>query len=41
MGYLCCAREHSVQSFVQFFTQLNCIVELRVYGAIKNLIIKT
>ena len=26
MGKLCCAREHSVQFFVQFFTQLNCIV---------------
>jgi hypothetical protein len=24
MGNLCCAREHSVQFFVQFFTQLNC-----------------
>jgi len=23
---LCCAREHSVQFFVQFFTQLNCTV---------------
>jgi hypothetical protein len=23
MGNLCCAREHSVQFFVQFFTQLN------------------
>jgi len=26
MGNLCCAREHSVQFFVQFFTQLNCTV---------------
>jgi hypothetical protein len=27
MGNLCCAREHSVQFFVQFFfIQLNCIV---------------
>jgi hypothetical protein len=26
MGNLCCAREHSVQIFVQFFTQLNCTV---------------
>jgi len=35
MGNLCCAREHSVQFFVQFFfTQLNCTVELRVYGAL-------
>ena len=26
-GKLCCAREHSVQFFVQFFyTQLNCTV---------------
>ena len=31
---LCCAREHSVQFFVQFFTQLNCTVLLRVYGAL-------
>jgi hypothetical protein len=23
MGNLCCAKEHSVQFFVQFFTQLN------------------
>jgi hypothetical protein len=26
MGNRCCAREHSVQFFVQFFTQLNCTV---------------
>jgi hypothetical protein len=26
MGNPCCAREHSVQFFVQFFTQLNCTV---------------
>ena len=27
MGNLCCAREHSVKFFVQFFiTQLNCTV---------------
>jgi len=26
MGNLCCVREHSVQFFVQFFTQLNCTV---------------
>jgi hypothetical protein len=26
MGNLCCAREHSVQFFIQFFTQLNCTV---------------
>jgi uncharacterized coiled-coil protein SlyX len=27
MGKLCCAREHSVQFFVQFFfSQLNCTV---------------
>ena len=25
-GNLCCAREHSLQFFVQFFTQLNCTV---------------
>jgi hypothetical protein len=25
-GNLCCAREHSVQFFVRFFTQLNCTV---------------
>jgi len=26
LGTLCCAREHSVQFFVQVFTQLNCTV---------------
>ena len=26
MENLCCTREHSVQFFVQFFTQLNCTV---------------
>jgi hypothetical protein len=26
MGNLCCAREYSVQFFVQFFTQLSCTV---------------
>ena len=26
MGNLCCAREHFVQFFVHFFTQLNCTV---------------
>jgi len=26
MGNLCCAREHPVQFFVQFFQQLNCTV---------------
>ena len=26
MGNLCCAREHSVQFFMQFFIQLNCTV---------------
>jgi len=26
MGNLCCAREHSIQFFVKFFTQLNCTV---------------
>ena len=26
MENLCCAREHSVQFFVQFFTELNCTV---------------
>ena len=34
MGNLCCAREHSVQFFVQFFTQPNCTVSLRVCGAL-------
>jgi hypothetical protein len=34
MGNLCCAREHLVQFFVQFFTKLNFTVELRVYGAL-------
>jgi hypothetical protein len=35
MGNLCCAREHSVQFLVQFFTQFNCTVKLRVYGALQ------
>jgi hypothetical protein len=26
MRNLCCAREHSVQFFLQFFIQLNCTV---------------
>jgi hypothetical protein len=26
MGNLCCARDHSVQFLMQFFTQLNCTV---------------
>ena len=34
MGNLCCAREHSGQFFVQFFSQLNCTVYLRVYEAL-------
>ena len=34
MRNLCCAGEHSVQFFVQFFTQLNCTVLRRVYGAL-------
>ena len=34
MGNLCCAREHSVQFFAQFFTPLNCRVYLRVYGVL-------
>jgi hypothetical protein len=34
MGNLCCAREYSVQFFVQFLIQLNFTVELRVYGAL-------
>jgi hypothetical protein len=34
MRNLCCATEHSVQFFVQIFTQLNCTVQLRVYGAL-------
>jgi hypothetical protein len=38
MGNLCCAREHSVQFFVQFFTQLNCTVQLKVYGALNNIL---
>jgi hypothetical protein len=35
MGNLCCARENSVQFFVQFFIQLNCTVQLRVYEDLK------
>jgi len=35
IGNLCCAREHSVQFFVQsLFTQLNCTVKLCVYGTL-------
>jgi hypothetical protein len=34
MGKLCCAREHSVQFFVQFFYTVKCIIQLRLYGAI-------
>jgi hypothetical protein len=34
MGNLCCAREHLVQLFVLFITQLNYTVLLRVYGAL-------
>jgi hypothetical protein len=35
MGNLCCAREHSVQFFVQFFTQLKLqSLTYRVYGAL-------
>jgi len=35
MGKLCCAREHSVQFSCRCFTQLNCTVYLRVYGALQ------
>jgi hypothetical protein len=41
MGKLCCAREHSVQFFVQFFSHnstaqfnLECMGPFRVYGAL-------
>jgi len=34
LGNLCCAREHSVQFFVQFFTQPNYTIYLRLYGAL-------
>jgi hypothetical protein len=34
MENLCCDREHLVQVFMQFFTQLNCTVYFRVYGAL-------
>jgi hypothetical protein len=34
MGNLSCAREHSVQYFVQYFKQLIYTVSLRVYGAL-------
>jgi hypothetical protein len=37
MGNLCYAREHSVQFFVQFFTQFNCTAYLRVHGAIYHI----
>jgi hypothetical protein len=32
LGNLCCARDHSVQFFVQFFTQLNWTVNLGCMG---------
>jgi hypothetical protein len=32
IGNLCCARKHSVQFFVQFFTQLNCVLFLECMG---------
>jgi len=32
MGKLCCAREHSVQLFVRFFTEFNCTVILECMG---------
>jgi len=35
MENLCCARELSVQLFMQIFTQLNCTVLLRVYGDLR------
>jgi hypothetical protein len=36
-GNPCCAREHSVQFFVQYFLiQFNCTVQLRVCGALWN-----
>jgi hypothetical protein len=37
LGKLCCAREHSVQFFVQFFTHLNCTFWLKVYGTLTGL----
>jgi hypothetical protein len=37
MGKLSCARQHSVQISVQFLTQLNCTVQLRVYAALKKI----
>ena len=36
MGNLCCAREHSVQFFVQFFTQLTCTVSLECMGPLTH-----
>ena len=37
MGNLCCAREHSVQFFVQFFLHsLTAQFNLRVYGALNR-----
>jgi hypothetical protein len=39
MGNLCCAREHSVQCFVQvFFTQLNCTFNLHCRSAAARLL---
>jgi hypothetical protein len=37
MGNLCCAREHSVQFFVQFLHSETAQFNLRVYGAPKDL----
>ena len=35
MGNLCCAREHSVQFFVQFFYTVKLHSLNRMYGALK------
>jgi hypothetical protein len=34
MGNLCCAREHSVQSFVRVFYTVKLHTLIRVYGAL-------
>jgi len=38
MGNLCSAREHSVQFFVLFFTQLNALFNLKCMGPLRHIL---